>query len=186
MDALILAGGKSRRMGGRHKGALPIGAETFTRRLINELKPCTEQIFLSYGAAVHLDFEDCRIVRDEYTDCGPMGGLHAGLKACESDLLLVAACDMPLLSRKLYDFLLADLGEYDAVVPVVDGQLQPLSAVYRKTLLPIFESCLQEKNYRLRSALEQAKVNYICADAFAKQLQNINTEEEYQSFLENL
>lgn len=185
MDALILAGGKSSRMGGNHKGNLLVGAESFTQRLIRELEPHAVSILLSYGKTVWQAPVNCRVIHDEYTDCGPMGGLHAGLKACKGDILLVAACDMPLLKWELYDFLLQNINGFDAAVPVVDGQLQPLAAVYTKRLLPVFESCLREGNYRLRRALEQAKVCCINAEAFAEILQNINTEEEYQAFLKN-
>lgn len=185
MDALILAGGKSSRMGGKHKGNLLIGAESFTQRLIHELAPHTETVLLSYGKTIRQNYPNCHIIHDEYTDCGPMGGLHAGLKACTADLLLVAACDMPLLKWELYDFLLQNLNGFDAVVPVLDGQIQPLAAVYTKKLLPVLESCLKAENYRLRSALEQAKVCYVDAESFAELLQNINTKEEYQTFLQN-
>ena len=184
MDVLILAGGKSSRMGGNHKGNLKIRGEGFTERLIRVMKPHAERILLSYGKTVQQEFFACSIIRDEYPDCGPMGGLHAGLKACESDLLLVCACDMPLLDWQLYDFLLQNTGDSDVVVPLADGQIHPLAAVYRKTMLPVIESCLQEGNYRLRSALEQTNVRYVNAEAFREQLQNINTEGEYRSLIE--
>ena len=50
MDLLILAGGKSRRMGGRHKGNLILDGESFTQRLIRELGDGAEHIYLSCGA----------------------------------------------------------------------------------------------------------------------------------------
>ncbi len=184
MDALILAGGKSSRMGGIHKGNLRIGAESFTQRLVNELKAHCQQLFLSYGSSVQQEYEDCCIIRDEYADCGPMGGLHAGLKACNSDILLVAACDMPLLRWDLYSFLLTQLEEYDAVIPVADGKIQPLAAVYTKALLPVLEANLKLGNYRLMSALEQINIHYVELPQFAAMLRNINTVEEYTALLD--
>ena len=183
MDALILAGGKSSRMGGIHKGSLQFQNESFTQRLISQLKPHVETLWLSYGDTVQQEDLDCMIVRDEYLNCGPMGGLHAGLKNTGSDMLIVAACDMPLLNWELYHFLLEKLENYDAVVPVVEGQIHPLAAVYTKKMLPLFESCLKAGNYRLRSALDQAKTRFVEAGCFAEMLQNINTMEEYLSFI---
>ena len=52
MDVLILAGGKSSRMGGKHKGNLELGGETFTQRLINEMSKISERIWISYGEEV--------------------------------------------------------------------------------------------------------------------------------------
>ena len=183
MDALILAGGKSSRMGGEHKGSLSMGEETFTAHLVSQLKPLADKLWISYGETVQQEIDGCTIVRDEYIDCGPMGGLHAGLKACSSDILLVAACDMPLLKRDLYDHMLELLLDYDGVVPVTDGQMHPLAAIYTKALFPIMEQALKDGNFRLRSALEQANIRYVDVPQFNTMLSNINTKEEYQAFL---
>lgn len=183
MDALILAGGKSRRMGGLHKGKLELDGESFTRRLIRELHGHAETIHLSYGAVIQQEGSGCHIVQDEYVDCGPLGGLHAGLKACTASLLLVAACDMPLLTWGFYRDLQQQLGEADGVIPVLDGQIQPLAAIYRKELLPQLEQALQQGQYRLRSALDGANIRYVDGANWAEQLQNINTQEEYAALL---
>ena len=186
MDALILAGGKSSRMGGKHKGSLKIGDENFTQRLVSELKPCVENLFLSYGETVQQEICDCHIIQDEYKDCGPMGGIYTGLKFCESEILLVVACDMPLLKWEIFEILQKNLDDCDAVIPIVVGKINPLAAIYRKKIFPVFENCLQEKNYRLRSALEKANVHYINMDIFAKYFQNVNTEEDYFSLIQKI
>lgn len=185
-DGLILAGGKSSRMGGQHKGNLQYAGMTFTGRLIEELSAGTVQLWLSYGQQLQGEYEGCRIIQDEYPDCGPMGGLQAGLKCCENGLLLVAACDMPLLKLELYQHLYSFLGEHAGVVPVSEGRIHPLAALYKKELLPLFERYLQNGNYRLRAALEEADICYVDVShcpAFCRMLQNINTEEEYASLL---
>lgn len=185
-DGLILAGGKSSRMGGKHKGALPYGGTTFTGRLIEELKSDTQRLWLSYGEQLQGEYEGCRFIRDEYPDCGPMGGLQAGLKCCESGLLLVAACDMPLLKLELYQYLFSFLGEHEGVVPVCEGRIHPLAALYKKELLPIFERYLKSGNYRLRAALEESDICYVDVTDhpdFRRMLQNINTEEDYVALL---
>lgn len=182
MDALILAGGKSRRMGGLHKGSLTLGDESFTQHLINELKAQTQCIYLSYGSTIQREYTDCCVIQDEYADCGPMGGLHAGLKVC-NNILLTAACDMPLLRWELYEFLLSMLDGYDAVIPIAEGKTQPLAAVYTKAMLPIFEEHLQNGDYRLMKALQQAHVCYVDVPQFAYMMKNINTEAEYAELL---
>lgn len=185
-DILILAGGKSSRMGGKHKGDLSCGNESFTQRLISELKDGANQLWLSYGEIVRTTYPECRIVTDEFPGCGPMGGLHAGLNCCESNVLWVAACDMPRLKRELYGYLASFLGDHLAVVPLLDGRPQPLAAIYTKEMQSVFETCLHAGNFRLRSALDQADICYVDITdqpQFCLMLQNINTEEEYRSFL---
>lgn len=191
MDGLLLAGGKSSRMGGRHKGDLLYGNETFTTRMIHEFSKDADTIWISYGAKVHGTYENCRIVRDIYPDCGPIGGIHAGLTACESDEVMVAACDMPFLKIELFRYLYKQMEEagkqekvaYDGAVSVLDGRIHPLSAIYRRTAALVMEQQILKGNYRIRAALDKMKILYVDVTGnarFAYMLQNVNTVEEYR------
>ena len=191
MDGLLLAGGKSSRMGGRHKGDLLYGNETFTTRMIHEFSKDADTIWISYGAKVYGTYENCRIVRDIYPDCGPIGGIHAGLTACESDEVMVAACDMPFLKIELFRYLYKQMEEagkqekvaYDGVVSVLDGRIHPLSAIYRRTAALVMEQQILNGNYRIRAALDRMKILYVDVTGnarFAYMLQNVNTMEEYK------
>lgn len=191
MDGLLLAGGKSSRMGGRHKGDLLYGNETFTTRMIHEFSKDADTIWISYGAKVYGMYENCRIVRDIYPDCGPIGGIHAGLTACESDEVMVAACDMPFLKIELFRYLYKQMEEagkqekvaYDGAVSVLDGRIHPLSAIYRRTAALVMEQQILNGNYRIRAALDRMKILYVDVTGnarFAYMLQNVNTMEEYK------
>lgn len=191
MDGLLLAGGKSSRMGGRHKGDLLYGNETFTTRMIHEFSKDADTIWISYGAKVYGTYENCRIVRDIYPDCGPIGGIHAGLTACESDEVMVAACDMPFLKIELFRYLYKQMEEagkqekvaYDGAVSVLDGRIHPLSAIYRRTAALVMEQQILKGNYRIRAALDKMKILYVDVTGnarFAYMLQNVNTVEEYR------
>ena len=74
-DGLILAGGKSSRMNGIHKGNLMYRQESFVDRLVNEFKKEARNIWISYGNQVHKEYKGCKIVLDKYMGCGPIGGL---------------------------------------------------------------------------------------------------------------
>lgn len=200
LDGLILAGGKSTRMGGRHKGSLLIEEETFTERLVKELKQDAGQIWLSYGEQIHECYEGCRIVRDVYTDCGPIGGLHAGLVSCGADGVMAAACDMPFLKIELYRYLRCKMeaeeqrtgGKFDGVVPVLKRQadaresvrkVNPLAAIYRKSAVSVLEEQIKNKDYRIRSALQKLKILYLDLEEeheLGQMLRNINTIADYQ------
>lgn len=185
MDALILAGGKSSRMEGRHKGNLLLGDETFTQILINELQKVTDKVWISYGSTLQGEHENCGMVRDIFTDCGPIGGIHAGLSACETEAMFVVACDMPFMKAEFVE----ELGQYlqdgvDGVVPVSDGRIHPLAAIYRKNVLSSVENQILIGNYRLRDILEQLEIRFvdISSDKKLKEmLRNINTMKEYEA-----
>lgn len=201
-DGLILAGGKSRRMGGIHKGSLTYGNKTFTQILVKELKREAQKVWLSYGQEVKEQIAGCGIVRDIYEGSGPIGGLHAGLKICANDWLLVAACDMPFLKAELFRYLYQELlrgaganlaasgnrniqsSRYDGVVPVTNGNLHPLVAIYGKSSVRVLEEQIKDRNYRLCDALLRLDILYV--DMTGKKdiewmLQNINTRQEYET-----
>ena len=187
IGAVILAGGKNTRMG-QDKANLVLNGQTFLSRIRGELTGF-EEVLLSVGKGqCRGNPEGLREVPDLYPDSGPMGGLHAALRACESDALLAVSCDMPLFRGDAAAWLCGWLtGEYDAVAAVSrDGRVHPLCAVYRKSTARVFETCLLTGDCRLRSALEKLRVCRVSladggfSDAV---MTNVNTSEEYARLL---
>ncbi len=194
-EGLILAGGWSTRMGGNHKGSLIYRGEAFTQILIKELKRETSCVRISYGRKIKEDWGCCPAVMDIYPDCGPIGGIHAGLSACLSEWLLVAACDMPFLKIDLFCFLMDRIYEMkkkgvscEGAVPVSEGRIHPLAAVYKKGIEKIFEEQIQTGSYGIRDTLKRLNILYVdlTKDKIFKQMmQNINTAEDYERLIEN-
>lgn len=193
-DALILAGGKNRRMQGVYKGDLVIRQETFVDHLVREMRRIARHIYLSYGSEEHGEKPDCQIVRDIHPGCGPISGLEAGLTACQEEYLLVTACDMPRMSADFYQMLLArgeeeaqKSGRYpECIVPTLGGLPDNLAAVYSKHMLPVIRDLIREKQYRPRLAIERSDSLYVPLDdlpEYRRMLQNINTAEEYQALV---
>ena len=94
---LILAGGKSRRMGYR-KSSLRLNGTTFLDKLIFELRDFPEILVSVDDAARHPEIP-YSMIDDRYSDCGPMSGLYSALSVCESDALLVLPCDVSSFFR---------------------------------------------------------------------------------------
>ena len=143
LRAAVLVGGASRRMG-RPKEALEVGGERLLDRILAalELAGCGPAVLLGGGpaggaAATLPRLPDAPGVR------GPLAGLLAALRS-ERAGWLVAACDLPLLSRPAVEWLAAQRGparERDrwAVLPRVAGRVQPLLAVYEPESLALLE-----------------------------------------------
>ena len=182
VGAVVLCGGKSSRMG-TQKAFLTIDGETFLSRTLSQLQDFDEILISANDTGGDLP-AGYPVAADRYPACGPMGGLHAALSLCRSDALLAVACDMPRLSPALPRLLLShfDSGA-DAVIPVTaDGRYHPLCAIYRKTLIPIFEEHLRAGKCKLITALPEDKVRFIPIPAeLASCLCNINTPEEYRA-----
>ena len=186
MDGLILAGGKSSRMKGKHKGFLVYENETFMERLIIEMNISADRVWISYGKENYGNYDGCAVVTDEYPGCGPMAGIQACLNVCQADAVMVVACDMPFIKSELFTYLYENLGEYDGVVPITKERIHPLAAIYQKSILPVLTEQLGSGDYRLRDALKKLNILYLDVskqEEYLRMLQNINTVEEYQKLL---
>ena len=178
--ALILAGGKGRRMGGQNKALLQLEKQTFLSRLEKALSGFPEKL-ISLQDASWLGESTFSPVFDEVTDRGPLEGIRCALSRCKSDALLVVACDMPLFSEEIAKGLIRAGEEADAVIcRDRTGKLHPLCGVYSKQCLPIIDSMIAQENYRVSSLMKlvSSKVFALDGSDFSDALlSNINTPE---------
>jgi molybdenum cofactor guanylyltransferase len=151
---IILAGGRSSRMG-QNKALLSLGGATVIERVRDELKKVVQDIIIVTSSPEDYRFLGCTLAADIYQDGGPLAGLHAGLKNSQSDYNLVAACDMPFLSAGLGRILLNELGECQAAVPEISGQLHPLFGAYHKGLCRRAEEMLEAGDRKMRNLLTE-------------------------------
>ncbi len=184
IGVLILAGGKSSRMG-LDKAALSFGNENFTEHLAKELSNYSE-LLLSRTNESQEDF-GLRSVYDIYPGCGPIGGLHAALTSCVSEALLTVPCDTPLFTAELSRFLCSQISaDYDAVVLTDGNRKYPLCAVYKKSALCVLKRHIERNDFRMLSVLDDLKVRYINIEETeysADCLKNINNWDEYRQLL---
>lgn len=175
---VILAGGKSRRMG-KDKAGLTFGTVTFLDKLIQEFHECPELLISVAEKKDRPDLE-YRMVEDLYPGCGPMAGLHAALKASRFDVLLAVPCDVPLFSKEMAEEMYGECSrEADAVVAVsADGRIHPLCGFYKKSCIPAMERCLEQGNYRMQELLAGLRVKRYQVKTQSWRLQNVNTPEE--------
>lgn len=182
IGAVLLTGGKSRRMG-QNKALLTIKGQTFLEHTIAQLADFDELFLSASDKFPYLSF-GLPIVEDLMPDCGPMGGLYSSLCSCQSDWLLAVSCDMPLLDSGVLHYLLEFVSDaYDAfVITDRSGRIHPLCAVYSKKAAAVFKKYLSEGNYRLMAALESMRVKYVPLSHSIYPdtvLSNTNTPEDY-------
>jgi molybdopterin-guanine dinucleotide biosynthesis protein A len=188
---IVLCGGRSSRMG-TSKALLPFGPETMLQRVVRILSTTVTPIVVV--AAVDQELPalsaDVAIARDERQGRGPLQGLAAGLRALPSDVeaAYVTSCDVPLLVPGFVQQMLALAEGYDVALMEIDGFTHPLSAVYRRTVLPHVDRLLAQD--RLRPVFlydmvptRRVKPTEITADPDLRTLRNLNTREEYEQAL---
>jgi molybdenum cofactor guanylyltransferase len=186
LSAVILAGGKSRRLG-KDKSQLVLGRQTLLARSITAMTTLTDDVIVVTGEPERLSkLATARVVGDVIAGSGALSGLHAGLQAARHDYALVVACDMPFLNLRLLRYMAIIAPGYDAVVPLWRNEAEPLHAIYTRTCLPAVESLLQSGGGRIVEFYPQINVRYLEPDEIALfdpqglSFFNINTPQDWE------
>ena len=142
---IVLCGGRSTRMGSP-KALLPFGPETMLQRVVRLLGGVVSPIVAVAAPGQDLPAlpDNVIITRDEREGLGPLEGLRAGLSALPADVEVayVTSCDVPLLVPAFVSEMLTLARGYDIAVMDIDGFAHPLSAVYRRDVLPHVDALL--------------------------------------------
>ncbi|MGZ0052300.1 molybdenum cofactor guanylyltransferase [Brevibacillus gelatini] len=187
VHAVILAGGKSSRMG-VPKDQLPWREGTFLTEMGKEILamglPCLIVSNEPERIPAELAEQDgVSVTPDLVPSAGPVSGLVTAFRLCAEDVLLVLSCDLPFMDRTQMASLLAYAAGkdgWDAVIPTAQGRIHPLCALYRKSTQPRWENALEQGDLRLMNTIRQLFVLEVpdgWLDPWA--LFNVNTPEEY-------
>lgn len=184
----ILAGGKSSRMNYNNKALLSYKEKMFIEHIIEAGKDFREIIIISNNKADYKEF-NLRVVEDIYKGNGPLSGIHSALTKANTDEVLCIACDMPLITKETLNIIGKHIGDYDILVPMVSGRLQPMCSIYSKRIIDDLEKALKENNNKLQLIIKSMNYKIIEGNEknkfIEKDFLNINTEKEY-SDLEDL
>lgn len=186
LSALILAGGRSRRMGS-DKATLRIGAQTQLDRTAALLADFAADVFVSVRADQTREPARAghRQLVDKIEDIGPLGGIHAALTESDDDWLIVA-CDLPMLDAATLSVLTAAHSSEHAVSAFAgygNGLPEPLCAIWTRAALPWVEAAIAAERYCPRKILLEAGIDLLPAPA-SNTLDNANTPEDLQRMQE--
>jgi molybdopterin-guanine dinucleotide biosynthesis protein A len=189
---IVLCGGKSTRMG-TSKATLPFGSETMLQRVVRLLGSVVSPIVVVAARRQSLPSlpEGVLVARDERDGRGPLEGLRAGLKALpdSADAAYITSCDVPLLVPGFVIRMTELMGDHEIAVMEIDGFAHPLSAVYRRSVLPHVESLLEKDRLRPVFLFDAVRTRRIqpeemtCADPQLSTLRNLNTRDDYMKAL---
>jgi molybdopterin-guanine dinucleotide biosynthesis protein A len=162
MTAIVLAGGRSRRLG-RNKALEQFGDRPLIQRVIDTVSLLDNDIVVvaaSKGQLPQLDHR-IRIVIDRYPISGALVGIFTGLKAARSHRCLAVACDMPFLNIDLLRYMISVSERYDAVIPRMENMIEPLHAVYSTDCIEPIQLQIDSGNLKISDLLSKIRVRYI-------------------------
>lgn len=180
ISAVILAGGRSSRMGSC-KAELPWEGKTLVEHQVNKMRELGIKDIMISGYPVPI--EGTRFVPDKHPLKGPLGGIHAGLLAAKNPHCLVTGIDTPLVPMDVLSDLIDTHISSSRNITVLshDGKIEPIMAVYESWLAGIAETILMTDNTSVRVLLN--KVGYskylFTGDEFL--LCDCNTPEELEN-----
>ncbi|GHT83286.1 putative molybdenum cofactor guanylyltransferase [Betaproteobacteria bacterium] len=148
--ALILAGGHSRRMG-CDKTALQFDGQSLLQRMVDLMQTLFPAVLVSVRQ-IRADIDVAQVC-DEIPDAGPLAGLCAGLARVETPWVFAVAADMPGLLPEVVEQLATCRKINQAVVPVINGFPQPLTAFYATSTLPALKAALARGERSVHASL---------------------------------
>jgi len=188
MNAILLAGGKSRRFK-ENKAIAKYNGERLIEGIANLLNKHFHQVYLVVDSKEKYTFvENCIIIEDVIPNKGPVGGIYTGLLASEEKYNYIMACDMPLMSGRFLEYIKNWEQNFDVLLPKYNGYIEPLAGIYSKNCLPIIEKNLRDNKLSIRDFLKEVKMQLIDESLINRNFPNKNIfyNINYQKDLEAL
>ncbi|MBN1486708.1 MAG: molybdenum cofactor guanylyltransferase [Anaerolineae bacterium] len=189
ISGVVLAGGRSRRMG-KDKRFLSIQGRPLITWVLESLTPLVSELIIVTKEPEDLETYGVRVVQDHYSGIGVLAGLHAGLVAAQGEWAFVVAADSPFLNVPLMRAIVR-LGErqpVDVVVPYWQKGLEPLCALYRPVnCVPAIESAIQRGDRRLISFYSDLRVQIMAEEEVSRwdpqgcSFFNVNTPQDLET-----
>jgi molybdenum cofactor guanylyltransferase len=189
IDGLVLAGGKSQRMG-MNKAHLMVGDKTLLQHQVDAMRPLVAQVFVAGNALKTCEpYNDTIQITDFFAGAeGPLSGALSALKASKAEYLWIMPCDSFGFNKTLKEQLLQALCEDGADIAYVthNNNRHPLLAVWRSNMqqpLRMYLESGERAVLKWYDTLNTVRVEFPLQKG---QCFNMNTPEEYQALLSDL
>jgi molybdopterin-guanine dinucleotide biosynthesis protein A len=165
ISGVILAGGENKRFGGIIKSNILIDGDTIISRMLFVINDFFDEIIIVTNKPEEFrKYNNLNIVKDHFQKAGPLGGIHAALRSASSEAVFVFAGDMPFLDKEIIEDQILEFSnsEFDVLIPRVGKLIEPLHAIYSKSIfeeLEVFIAC--GKKRAVRDFLHDLNVGYL-------------------------
>ncbi|MGI2171041.1 molybdenum cofactor guanylyltransferase MobA [Shewanella sp. MF05960] len=190
IDAVILAGGMARRMGGNDKGLVDLNGQAMICHTIDKLSNQVDRIMINANRnQTQYEQWGYRVFSDQDSGyLGPLAGMVTALKQTQAEYLLVVPCDCPMLPDDLASRLLAALIKQNADIAVAsDGEReQPVVLLLKPYLAESMQAFLDAGERKIDFWYRQHQV---AVESFADQpnaFVNVNTPEQKQQLAQQI
>lgn len=191
--AVILAGGKSSRMG-FDKQFLRINEVKIMEKLIHELSKEFEDIIIVTNKPEEYKTAEngIRIISDEIKEIGPLSGIYGGLKESRSKYAYFIACDMPNVNLNYIKYIKKVLtnSKANACVAKREGKVEPFNAFYSVDILPKIEKLITLNRRSIAGLIDIIEPIFIEENVLKKydysfdMFINLNSKEDLEVYID--
>jgi molybdopterin-guanine dinucleotide biosynthesis protein A len=167
---------------GRDKALLDIAGMPLIERTVTQLEGRFAELLVSVRHSEDYPFITHRKVADRLPGQGPLMAIACSLECSRTDLNFFVSCDVPELSFELIERLLQAARRGDGAVAVTsEGRVEPLFAVYRKSLLSAITEHLARGHRKVTDIYAGHEIIRVSMPADVS-INNLNTMADYQNY----
>ena len=152
VTGVLLAGGKSRRMGS-DKRFLTVGERPLLERSCTVLSRIFERVCIVIAQDSPPLEAQIPVLRDLIPSSGSLGGMYTGLQQAATAYIFLAACDMPFIHEGLVQYMVGQKDDVDIVLADWNGRPQPTHAVYNRNCQSVVEELIRSGDLKLQRLL---------------------------------
>jgi len=198
ITGVILAGGKSKRMG-CDKATLQVHNRLlieYPLRVFNELFKQTlivTNVRLLKTLKNELkSYRNIKFYKDIFPGHGALGGIYTALINSDTPFVFVTACDMPFINREFVEYmtqLAVKSQEYDIIIPMSSGGIETLHAIYKRSLVRLIREYLKKNNNKIKEFFNYVTISYVPEEIVKKfesderMFKHINTPQDLSEYL---
>ncbi|MBL1321094.1 MAG: molybdenum cofactor guanylyltransferase [Methylophaga sp.] len=186
ITGVILSGGKARRMGGNDKGLITFNNKPLIRHVIDILTPQVDDLIINANRNIEL-YQNFGypVIADSLEDyCGPLAGMLSAMQSVNSDYILTAPCDAPMISPQYRQRMMETLLNEQADITVAsDGKrLQPVFCLIPTRLQDDLAQYLAQGDRKIDLWFEQHKLAVVDFSDQVDSFANVNSPDDISNY----
>ncbi len=187
ITGVILAGGRSSRMGGNDKGLLLLDGRPLYQHVLSRLHPQVSHILISANRhQAQYQQSGYPVIGDITPDfAGPLAGMLAGLTYAETDWVFFAPCDVPALPEDIVERLWQQRGNASAAYARDNERVHPTLALMHRALIAPLTQYLAQGDRKLMLFLERVDGHAVSFTTTPQAFRNLNTPDDLRLWSEN-
>ncbi len=171
-------------MGGVNKGLITVGNRTIISRIYQRLSSHFNETLVIGDSAVDYGLHGVKVYSDIIQNAGPLGGIHSALVNSANYYVFIVSCDMPFVDAKIAGSIISMLkgDQKEVIIPRVDDFIEPLFAIYSKSLIGKIEELIRPGGGRpITDLIKVSNTQYLIlknSKLVQKCFTNLNTPED--------